>query len=134
MIADHTPKNLHPPLLTLDPALARPPNMAYFETWVRSCPTPRIGPARACVGPCGPAWARPGECFIGNNLLLFIVIFVFVILMLIGILVSNDLMPDIGSTDGLEIKDYKTNSQLNNIYWLLIIVIILLSIILWKIW
>tara|TARA_R110000782_G_scaffold104419_1_gene192126 strand:- start:14 stop:307 length:294 start_codon:yes stop_codon:yes gene_type:complete len=76
----------------------------------------------------------PLELYGEAPLFVKIIIFVFVILMLIGILVNNDLMPDIGSTDGLEIKDYKTNSQLNNIYWLLIIVIILLSIILWKIW
>jgi len=76
----------------------------------------------------------PLELYEEAPLFVKIIIFVFVILILIGVLFESDLMPDIGRTDSLEIKDYKTDRKLTNIYWLLIIVIILLSIILWKIW
>ena len=76
----------------------------------------------------------PVELFEGIPLWVKIVAVVIGIFFLIGILVENNLLPEINNSSDYETKDYKTSNQLNNIFWLLMVIIALLSIILIKVW
>ena len=76
----------------------------------------------------------PLEFYEGLPFWVKIIIGIIGIIFLIIFLSENNLFPDIKNSNDYETKDYKTNSQLNNIFWLLMIIIALLGIILIKVW